>query len=48
MTDLHCHIFPGIDDGPDALEGSIGLERGDLGARTKDAGDPIRQDEPAG
>jgi len=27
MIDLHCHILPGIDDGPDTLEGSLELCR---------------------
>lgn len=25
MVDLHCHILPGIDDGPDAMEESIAM-----------------------
>jgi protein-tyrosine phosphatase len=25
MIDLHCHVLPGIDDGPEALEGSLAL-----------------------
>jgi protein-tyrosine phosphatase len=27
VIDLHCHILPGIDDGPDAIEGSLMLAR---------------------
>ena len=27
MIDLHCHVLPGIDDGPDAIDGSIALAR---------------------
>lgn len=27
MIDLHCHILPGIDDGPNDLEGSLELAR---------------------
>ena len=27
MIDLHCHLLPGIDDGPDTLEGSLALAR---------------------
>ena len=27
MIDLHCHILPGIDDGPPTLEGSIAICR---------------------
>ena len=27
MIDLHCHILPGIDDGPDAIETSINMAR---------------------
>lgn len=27
MIDLHCHILPGIDDGPRAIEGSLMLAR---------------------
>lgn len=25
MIDLHCHILPGIDDGPQTMEGSLAL-----------------------
>jgi len=27
VIDLHCHVLPGIDDGPDAIDGSIALAR---------------------
>lgn len=27
MIDLHCHVLPGIDDGPATLEGSLDLAR---------------------
>jgi protein-tyrosine phosphatase len=27
MIDLHCHLLPGIDDGPDTLEGALELAR---------------------
>ena len=27
MIDLHCHVLPGIDDGPETLEGSVALAR---------------------
>ena len=27
MIDLHCHILPGIDDGPATIEGSLALAR---------------------
>ncbi|HEY4428401.1 MAG TPA: CpsB/CapC family capsule biosynthesis tyrosine phosphatase [Solirubrobacteraceae bacterium] len=27
MIDLHCHALPGIDDGPDSIEGSLALAR---------------------
>lgn len=27
MIDLHCHVLPGIDDGPNAIEGSLALAR---------------------
>lgn len=32
MIDLHCHILPGYDDGPEDLEGSIALARGHVAA----------------
>jgi protein-tyrosine phosphatase len=36
VIDLHCHILPGIDDGPDDLEGSLAMARAqvDRGVRT--------------
>jgi protein-tyrosine phosphatase len=30
MIDLHCHVLPGIDDGPPTVEESIALARGAL------------------
>ena len=27
MIDLHCHVLPGIDDGPDSIEESVGMCR---------------------
>ena len=27
MIDTHCHILPGIDDGPDTLEISVEMAR---------------------
>jgi protein-tyrosine phosphatase len=27
VIDLHCHVLPGIDDGPETLEGSVALAR---------------------
>ncbi len=27
MIDLHCHVLPGIDDGPASLDGSVALAR---------------------
>ena len=27
MIDLHCHVLPGIDDGPETLDGSLELAR---------------------
>jgi protein-tyrosine phosphatase len=27
MIDLHCHVLPGIDDGPETIEGSLELAR---------------------
>lgn len=36
MIDLHCHVLPGIDDGPETIEGSLALARAAVaaGART--------------
>ncbi len=36
MIDLHCHLLPGIDDGPQTVEGSLALARvaAELGTRT--------------
>lgn len=27
MIDLHCHVLPGIDDGPKDIDGSLELAR---------------------
>ncbi|TMK97736.1 MAG: hypothetical protein E6G34_08540 [Actinobacteria bacterium] len=35
MIDLHCHVLPGIDDGPDTIEGSVELARAAVAAGTK-------------
>jgi protein-tyrosine phosphatase len=32
MIDLHCHLLPAIDDGPDALDGSIAMARAHITA----------------
>ena len=32
MIDLHCHVLPGIDDGPDSIEGSVALARAAVAA----------------
>jgi protein-tyrosine phosphatase len=36
VIDLHCHVLPGIDDGPETIEGSLSLARvaGAAGTRT--------------
>ncbi|HEV3320355.1 MAG TPA: CpsB/CapC family capsule biosynthesis tyrosine phosphatase [Solirubrobacteraceae bacterium] len=35
MIDLHCHALPGIDDGPEAIEGSVALVRAAAAAGTR-------------
>ncbi len=35
MIDLHCHILPGIDDGPETIEGSLSLARAASAAGTR-------------
>ncbi len=32
MIDLHCHVLPGIDDGPESIEGSLALARAAVAA----------------
>jgi protein-tyrosine phosphatase len=36
VIDLHCHVLPGIDDGPETIEGSVALARAaaNLGVQT--------------
>ncbi len=34
MIDLHCHVLPGIDDGPETIEGSLELARAAAAAGT--------------
>ncbi len=35
MIDLHCHVLPGIDDGPAAIEGSLALARAAVAGGTR-------------
>lgn len=35
MIDLHCHILPGIDDGPETVEGSVAMARVAAAAGTR-------------
>jgi protein-tyrosine phosphatase len=35
VIDLHCHVLPGIDDGPQTIEGSIALARAAAAAGTR-------------
>jgi protein-tyrosine phosphatase len=35
VIDLHCHVLPGIDDGPDTIEGSVELARAAVTAGTE-------------
>ncbi len=32
VIDLHCHVLPGIDDGPESIEGSVALARAAVAA----------------
>ncbi len=32
MIDLHCHVLPGIDDGPETMAGSLALARATVAA----------------
>ena len=35
MIDLHCHVLPGIDDGPETIEGSLALVRAAAASGTR-------------
>ena len=35
VIDLHCHVLPGIDDGPDTIAGSVALARAAAAAGTR-------------
>jgi protein-tyrosine phosphatase len=35
VIDLHCHVLPGIDDGPDTIDGSLSLARAASAAGTR-------------
>ncbi len=35
MIDLHCHVLPGIDDGPESIDGSVALARAAAAAGTR-------------
>ena len=49
MIDLHCHILPGIDDGPPTIEASVALARALVadGTQTVAATPHLRSDHPA-
>jgi protein-tyrosine phosphatase len=49
MIDLHSHVLPGIDDGPDAMDGALELARAAAadGTRTLAATPHLRADHPA-
>jgi protein-tyrosine phosphatase len=48
LIDLHCHILPGIDDGPPTVEDSVALGRvlADAGVSTVAATPHLREDHP--
>jgi protein-tyrosine phosphatase len=48
VIDLHCHILPGVDDGPDTLDGALELARelAGAGVRTVAATPHLRDDHP--
>jgi protein-tyrosine phosphatase len=48
VIDLHCHLLPGLDDGPADTEGSVALARAawERGTRTMVATPHIRDDHP--
>jgi protein-tyrosine phosphatase len=48
LIDLHCHILPGIDDGPDDLQSSLELARllSEEGVETVAATPHLREDHP--
>src|SRR5947207_15229909 len=48
MVDLHCHVLPGVDDGPGDLDGSLDLAEAAVaaGTRTIAATPHIREDHP--
>jgi protein-tyrosine phosphatase len=35
VIDLHCHVLPGIDDGPETIDGSLALARAAVAAGTR-------------
>jgi protein-tyrosine phosphatase len=35
VIDLHCHVLPGIDDGPETIEGSLALAEAAVAAGTR-------------
>ena len=35
MIDLHCHVLPGIDDGPQTIEDSVAIARAAASAQTR-------------
>jgi protein-tyrosine phosphatase len=35
MIDLHCHLLPGVDDGPESIEGTLALAQAAVAAGTR-------------
>jgi protein-tyrosine phosphatase len=50
VIDLHCHVLPGLDDGPGDIEGSVAVARlaAADGTRTMVATPHVREDYPFG
>jgi protein-tyrosine phosphatase len=48
VIDLHCHLLPGVDDGPAAMEGTLAMARGHVegGVRTVAATPHVSWDIP--
>lgn len=43
FVDIHSHLLPGIDDGPEDLDGALEIARGRPGSATRQLAEQLRR-----